>query len=232
MDHQTFIKCKIITPNLYDDIIYRLLSSFKPVYLCAIFKFGVCNHMTRKWQPLLVIHWIYTVGGSVWSPDSFSSHACWGAAVAGLHFYTHSFILTGQRGVQQGGACGGIGAWRQDPRWRAWIAASTSSSSHHGELVWSSSGGVIQVIWWRSRLERPILSLVGGVCRVRRRQVGVVPPRRGACHGCCHSDTKGTVGDRVVRWGVGECSCSRGVVNTGVREAGIRQRGERCERSF
>lgn len=107
-----------------------------------------------------------TSAGSVRSPDGFSGcHVCRWATVAGLHLHTHSFVLIGQRGVQEGGARGGVGAWRQDP-WRgAWITAA-SAPRHHGELVWACSSGVVQVIWWGGGLERSILSLVGGVCRV------------------------------------------------------------------
>lgn len=59
----------------------------------------------------------------------------------------------------------------------------------------------------------------------------MVPPRWSACHGCCHGDAKGAVGDGVVRGRVGEGgSCGR-VVNPGVGEAGVRQGGEGSERS-
>lgn len=186
------------------------------------------------WPGAIVRHSAYSTGStaSVRSPDSFSSsHVCWGAAVAGLHLYTNSFILTGQRGVQEGGACGGIGAGWQDPWWGAWIAAA-SSSSHHRDMVRSGSCGVIQVIRWRGGLERPVLSLVRGVCWVGGRQVGVVPPCRGGCHGCRHGDTKGTIGDGIVRGGVCEGGCGGRIVDTGIWEAGVRQGGEGCEGPF
>lgn len=172
------------------------------------------------------------LAGSIRSPHSFSGgHVCRGATVAGLNLHTHSFILIGQRWVQEGGARGGIGARRQDPRRGARVTAA-SSPGHHGELVRAGGGGVVQVIWRGGRLEGPVLSLVGGVRRVGRRQVGVVPPRWSGCHGCCHGDAKGTVGDRVVRGGVGKGSCCGRVVDTWVGEAGVRQGGEGGERSF
>lgn len=193
----------------------------------------MCSPSHDQEVTAIVRHSVYstTSAGSVRSPDSFSSsHVCWGAAVAGLHLYTNSFTLTGQRGVQEGRTCGGIGARWQDP-WRgAWVAAA-SSSSHHRELVRSCSGGVVQVIRWRGGLERPVLSLVRGVCRVGGRQVGVVPPCRGGCHGCRHGDTKGTIGHGVVRGGVGEGSRGGRIVDTGVWEAGVRQGGKGAERS-
>lgn len=78
-------------------------------------------------------------------------------------------------------------------------------------------------------LERPVLSLMGSVGRVGRRQVGVVPSRRGGRHGRCHGEPKGAVGDRVVGRGVGEGGRCGRVVDPGVREAGVRQRGEGAE---
>lgn len=153
---------------------------------------------------------------SIRSPDSFSScHVCGRATVAGLHFYAHSLILIGQRRVQEGGACRGVGTRRQDPRRGARVAAA-SSPGHHGELVRAGGGGVVQVIRRGGRLERPILSLVGCVRRVGRRQVGVVPPCWSGCHGCCHCDAKGAIGDGVVRGGVGKGSCCGRVVDTWV----------------
>lgn len=151
--------------------------------------------------------------------------------MAGLHLHAHSFILIGQRGVQEGGACGGVGARRKDPRRGARVAAS-SSPGHHGELVRPGGGGVVQVIWRGGGLEGPVLSLVRGVRRVGRRQVGVVPPSWGGCHGCCHGDAKGAIGDGVVRGGVGESSCCGRVVDPGVGESGVRQGGEGGERSL
>lgn len=82
--------------------------------------------------------------------------------MAGLHLHAHPFILIGQRGVQEGGARGGVGAWRQDP-WRGARVAAASTSCHHGELVGAGGGGVVQVIRRGGGLERSILSLVGGV---------------------------------------------------------------------
>lgn len=88
------------------------------------------------------------------------------------------------------------------------------------------------MIWRGGRLERPVLSLVGGVPWVGRGQVGVVPPCRGGCHGCRHCDAEGAVGDGVVRGRVGEGGCCGGVMDTWVGEAGVRQGGEGGERSF
>lgn len=136
--------------------------------------------------------------GLVRSPDGFGRrHVCGGATVAGLHLHTHSFILVRQRGVQEGGARGGVGARWQDPRWGTRVTAA-SSPCHHGKLVRPCSSGVVQVIWRGGGLEWSILSLVGSVCRVRRRQVGVVPPCGCGCHGRCHGDAEGAVRDRVV----------------------------------
>lgn len=88
------------------------------------------------------------------------------------------------------------------------------------------------MIWRGGRLKGPVLSLVGGVRRVGRRQVGVVPSCWSGCHCCCHGDAKGAVGDGVVRGGVGKCGRCGRVMDTWVGEAGIRQGGEGGERSF
>lgn len=68
-------------------------------------------------------------------------------------------------------------------------------------------------------LEGPVLGLVGGVRWIGRRQVGVVPPPRSGCHGCCHGNTKGAIGDRVVRGSVGEGGRCGRVVDPRVGEA-------------
>lgn len=168
----------------------------------------------------------------VWSPDRFSGcHVGRRATVTGFHLHTHSIIRIWQRWVQEGGACGGIGAWWKDPWWGAWINVA-SSSSHHGELVWAGSAGVIQVIGWGGRLEGPILCLVGGVRWVGWRQIGVVPPSWSSCHGCCHGDAKSTTGDRVVGGSVGKGRCRGRVVDSWIREAGVRQWREGGERPF
>lgn len=160
---------------------------------------------------------------SVRSPDRFSSrHISRRATVTGLHLYSHSFILIGQRWVQEGGACGGVGAWWQDP-WRGARLPAPASPRHHGELVRPGGGGVIQVVRRGSGLEGSALSLVGGVRWVRRGQVRVVPPCWSGCHCCCHRDAKSAVGDRVVGGGVGEGSGCGRVVNTRVGEAGVGQ---------
>lgn len=75
------------------------------------------------------------------------------------------------------------------------------------------------------RLEGPVLSLVGGVCRVGRRQVGV-PSCRRCCHRRCHGDAKGSIGDWVVGRGVGKSGGCGGVMDTWVGEPGVRQGGE------
>lgn len=71
------------------------------------------------------------------------------------------------------------------------------------------------------RLEGGILSLMRCVCRVGRREVGMVPARRCGCHGRCHGDTEGAIGDGVMSWVVGKSSCCGRVVHTGVRETGV-----------
>lgn len=70
--------------------------------------------------------------------------------------------------MQQGGAGGSVGAWRQDLWWGARVAAA-AASSHHGELVGAGGGGVVQVVRRGGGLEGPVLGLVGGIRRVGRR---------------------------------------------------------------
>lgn len=106
------------------------------------------------------------------------------------------------------------------------------SPGHHGELVRAGGGGVVQMIGGRSGLERPVLSLVRGVGRVRWRQVGVVPSGLGGRHGGGHGDADSAVRDRVVCWSVSECGSCRRVVHPSVGETGFRQGGEGTERPF
>lgn len=102
------------------------------------------------------------------------------------------------------------------------VPASSPAAGHHGELVGPGGGGVVQVVRRGGGLEGAVLSLVGGVRRVGRGQVGVVPPRRGGCHGRRHGDAQSAVGDGIVGVGVGEGGRCGGVVHPGVREGGER----------
>lgn len=176
-------------------------------------------------------------GPSVRSPHGLGSgHACRGAAVAGLHLHADALTLTRQGRVQEGGAGGRVCARWQDPRRRARLAsaaaAAAAACSHHGELVGASGAGVVQVVRRGGGLEGAVLGLVGRVRRVRRRQVGVVPPCRRTGHGCRHGDAQGPVGDGVVGGCVGEGGGRRRVVDSGVREAAVRQGRQGGERSL
>lgn len=71
---------------------------------------------------------------------------------------------------------------------------------------------------------------MGGVCRVRGRQVGVSSCGCG-CHSCCHGDPERSIGDGVVGRGVSKSGRRGGVVDAGVREAGVSQGGEGGERT-
>lgn len=71
---------------------------------------------------------------------------------------------------------------------------------------------------------------MGRVGRVWRRQIGV-SSCRGGCHSCCHGDSKRSIGDRVVGRGVSKSGRCGGVMDTWVREAGVRQGGEGGERT-
>lgn len=156
---------------------------------------------------------------SVWPPYGLGYHIGRGATVTSLRFHPHPFALIWQRRVQEGGACGCVGAGREYPRRRPLPA----SPRHHGELVGPSGRAIIQVVGRGTGLERSTLAL-GGVCGVGRGEVGVVTPSRGGCHG----QSDGAVGYR----GRGVCEGPSRVVHARVRVAAVRERGQGGERAI